>query len=75
MQTLMNQSNEFNQHTLSCIRQMPVPNQGLDQIDTQHTIRYSAIRTEKSQHKPHQPSPETHKQILFEKLFLKNEVS
>ena len=29
MRTLINQSNECKQHTLSCIYQMPVSNQGL----------------------------------------------
>ena len=40
-----------------------------DQIDTHHTIRYSATRTEKSQPKSHQSPPETHKQNLAENLF------
>ena len=30
----------------------------IDQIDTHHTIRYLATRTEKSQLKPHQLPPE-----------------
>ena len=45
-----------------------------DQINTYHTIRYSATRTEKSQPKtPINCLQKTHKQNLVEKLFLKKQ--
>ena len=61
MLTPMNRSNECNQHTLSCIHQISNSKLELtDQIDTHHTIRYSATRMEKFQQKPHQSLLENH---------------
>ena len=58
----MNQSNECKQHTLSCMHQIQISNQGLQTNQyTHYTIKYSAIRTKKSQPKPYQLPPKTHK--------------